>query len=198
MFDLCSWIFIFVFGIAFVLSVTFSMIKISITKKYFNQKCLQLYEEDIKKYNFSIEDSIEDIAKKLNKKIEYTKTSREAYIDKKHPDIIYVNRSLPAEKKNFAITHEFGHDLRGYTRKAAARDKIRFLSKLSPEEQICDYYAAAILLPMEDLYNKMREIDFDNLSHNLQAKFIRDIAKSKCVMEDVVCRRISEIRILNG
>lgn len=197
MFDPCSWIFIFVFGIAFVLSVAFSIFKVRITNKYFNAKCLQLYEEDLRKYNFSMDDSIEDIAKKLGKKIEYTKTVREAYIGKKNPDVIHVNKSLSAERKNFAITHEFGHNLRGYPRKAAARDRIRFLSKLSPEEQICDYYAAAILLPIDDLNKKMQEKDFDNLSHNSQAKFIRDIAKNKCIMEDVVYRRISEIKMLN-
>lgn len=196
MLDLCSWIFIYVFGGTFVFSFLYSCIKSYISKEYFNQRCLSQYESDIKKYDFLLDDSMEDIAKKVHKRIEYREMKAEAFIEKEHPDIIYVNSKLSEKRRNFAITHELGHYLRGYEYQAA-RNKKKIFSKISPEEQICDYYAAAILLPIVDLKKKMDEVRFYDLNKESKVRFVKEIAQQKCIMEDVVYRRINEIKCLN-
>lgn len=196
MLDLCSWIFIYVFGGTFIFSVVYSCIKIYISKKYFNQSCLRRYESDIEVYHFLLEDDIEQIAKKVQKRIKYKEMKTEAFIEEGHPDIIYVSNRLSEERRNFAITHELGHYLRGYTSKAA-RNKKSLFSRISAEEQICDYYAAAILLPIAGLKKKMDECRFDDLNKELKIRFVKEVAQKKCIMEDVVYRRISEIKSLN-
>ena len=196
MLDLCSWIFIYVFGATFIFSFVYSCIKAYISKKFFNQSCLRQYENDIEQYNFSLDDSMEEIAKNVKKRIEYKEMKAEAFIEEEHPDIIYVSNKLSEERRNFAITHELGHHLRGY-RDKAARNKKRIFSKISAEEQICDYYAAAILLPIVDLKKKMDEVKFYDLNKESKVRFVKEIAQKKCIMEDVVYRRINEIRCLS-
>lgn len=196
MLDLCSCVFICVFGGAFIFSFVYSYIKLYISKKYFNQNCLCRYESDIEKYHFLLEDNMEQIAGKVQKRIEYKKMKVEAFIEKEHPDIIYVSDKLSEERRNFAITHELGHYLRGYKFKAA-RNKKRIFSKVSAEEQICDYYAAAILLPIVDLKKKMNESRFYELNKEAKVRFVKEIARKKCIMEDVVYRRINEIKCLS-
>lgn len=196
MLDLCSWIFIYVFGGTFIFSFVYSCIKTYISKKYFNQTCLRRYERDIEKYHFLLDDNVEEIAKKVQKRIEYKEMKAEAFIEEEHPDIIYVSNKLSEERRNFAITHELGHYLRGYKFKAA-RNKKRLFSKISAEEQICDYYAAAILLPIVDLKKKMDESRFYELNKESKVRFIKEIAQKKCIMEDVVYRRINEIKCLS-
>lgn len=196
MLDLCSWIFIYVFGGTFILSFVYSCIKTYISKKYFNQSCLRRYENDIEKYHFLLDDNMEQIAKKVHKRIEYKEMKAEAFIEEEHPDIIYVSNKLSEERRNFAITHELGHYLRGYKFKAA-RNKKRLFSKISAEEQICDYYAAAILLPIVDLKKRMDESRFYELNKESKVRFVKEIAQKKCIMEDVVYRRINEIKCLS-
>ena len=195
MLDLYAKIYIVVFGVAFIVALIYSFGKFYISQKYFNKNCLRLYEESLKSYAFSIDDNVEQIAKKMNKTIKYKKIKTEAFIDEQNPDVINVNERLSDEKKNFAVTHELGHMLRGYDSKAA-RDRKNVFSRLSPEEQICDYYAAAILLPKADLKRKMDEARYNTLNEDSQADFVREIAEEKCVVDDVVYRRISEINML--
>ena len=43
----------------------------------------------------------------------------------------------------------------------------------------------------------MEEIRFDDLSDECQMSFIKDIARKKCIVEDVVYRRIEEMKLLS-
>ena len=73
MLDLCSWIFICVFGGTFIFSFVYSCIKVYIAKKYFNRNCLRRYESDIEAYHFSLEDDMEKIAEKVKKELNIEK-----------------------------------------------------------------------------------------------------------------------------
>lgn len=183
----------YTFTTVFALSFLYNYRRYTIRKNFLNKECLKQYEEIIQEYNFSEQDDIERIAEKMGMQIKYTQTRKEAYIDKKHPNIIYVNDNLDTKKKNFAISHELGHVLRGY-KKTAARAERRFFSALSTEEQICDYYSAAILLSASGMKKRLDEEGFDELRDDLQSEFIRKIAEEKNLMEDVVARRIVEVK----
>lgn len=193
---LCSWIFVAVLSTTFVLALLYSWLKVHISRKYFNKSCLQEYEKDIEEYCFLLDDGIEQIAEKMNKQICYKDMKAEAFIEKENPDIICVSNKLSEQRKNFAITHELGHFLRGYESKAT-RNKRSLFSRISPEEQICDYYAAAILLPKKGFRKKLEEIRFDDLSDECQMNFIKDVAREKCIVQDVVYRRIEEMKLLS-
>lgn len=195
MLDVYSWIFIIVFGLTFLIAFVYNCIKVYISNKYFTKECIEAYEETIQKYNFSINDTVDEIVKKMGKEIQYKAMKKEAYIDKKAPHIVQVRSDLSERKKNFAVCHELGHSLRGFKYRAA-RDK-NFLSRISPEEQICDYYAAAILLPVSDVRKKLEDVQYSNLSQEKKKDFIQDMANSKNIMEEVVFRRIDEINLMN-
>lgn len=195
MFDFSSVVFAIVFGVASMLSLVYSITKLYIAKNYFNKGCLIEYENSLAKYKFSIEDNVEQIAEKMEKRIVYEKMKVEASIDENNPNVIKVNNTLGEERKNFAITHELGHMLRGYYIKAD-RNKNSIFSKLSAEEQVCDYYAAAILLPKDDLKKRMDDINFNQLNEESQIDFIRKLATEKHILDDVVYRRINEINLI--
>ena len=133
----------------------------------------------------------------MKKTIKRVPSKMEAYIEKSNPNTVYVSESLDLERQSFAIAHELGHSLRGFKSKAA-RNKKSLLSKYSPEEQICDYYAAAILLPLADMRKKLHEKNFDDLSIERKKEFIKEIATEKHIMEDVVFRRIYEVKLIYG
>lgn len=190
-----SIVFLSVFSFAFICTIAYSIIKIHISQKYFNKNCLRLYEQSLENYSFCMDDNVDQIAQKMNKRIQYKRIKAEAYIDEQNPNVINVNESLSDEQKNFAITHELGHILRGYDSRAA-RNRKNIFSRLSPEEQICDYYAAAILLPKDDLKRKMDEANYNKLNEDSQADFVKKIADEKCIVDDVVYRRIDEINLL--
>lgn len=192
---LCAKIIAYSFLLTFVVCVLYNFRRFMIRKKYLNKECLKKYEERIQRYHFSECDGIEQSALKVGMRVEYVRTKRQAYIDKKSPNVIFVNQNLDQETKNFAISHELGHVLRGY-KDTVARAEIRFFATLSAEEQICDYYSAAILLPAPEMKKRMDDGGFDDLRPDLQAEFIRKIASEKDVMEDVVNRRIIEVKMI--
>ena len=197
MFNIYAWTFIVLFALTFLLAIGFSSFKLYISKKYFSKKAIQTYEDEIQKYNFSINDSIDSIVSKMKKTIKRVPSKMEAYIEKSNPNTVYVSESLDLERQSFAIAHELGHSLRGFKSKAA-RNKKSLLSKYSPEEQICDYYAAAILLPLAYMRKKLHEKNFDDLSIERKKEFIKEIATEKHIMEDVVFRRIYEFKLIYG
>ena len=192
MLDAISWTFICAFAGAAVVAVIFSLSKSLIEKKYFTKAKLLEYEKDIDQYNFLYSDDVEKIAEKMHKTIKLELMRKYAYIDDKNPQLIHVNAKLDPERRNFAITHELGHHMRGYSG-MVAKNEIKLLSKFIPEEQICDYYSAAILLPRKDIKRMMDDADFHHLSDEDKVNFISGIAIEKCIAEDVVCRRICEI-----
>ena len=196
MFDVYSWIILFCFLAALILSVIFAIIRIHIEKKYFSKEKLREYEKSLENYNLSINDSIDDVAKKFKKTIKFIGMKKEGHISD-CTSYIDISSKLSKEKKNFAIAHELGHNIRGF-KSEANRNKKTIINKFSPEEQVCDYYAAAILLPIKDMEKLLKESEYLYLDKKDKEIFIEKLAKMKQISPEVVYRRINEVSFLTA
>ena len=106
-------------------------------------------------------------------------------------------KALSVQEKNFCMAHEAGHLIKGCPADQASRN-VHSLKPRSPEEQICDYFAAAILLPLEEVRSEMKKVRYEKLRRKERMKFIADYAEIKDVYVEVVIRRINEVKILES
>lgn len=181
-------------------------VKVVQSKKLFSKEKIQEYENSLEQYfidnQLSSDDSLEELCK-LNdiKVIETPQTSkklkgREAVVyeeNKKY--VIYVDECLNKKHKRFAIAHEFAHIVKGDKPLPAARDGHSLLMR-SPTEQVRDYIAAAILLPMDEFETMFKNAEYDKCDKKGKQKFIEQVSTLKCVETDVVIRRIIEYKTL--
>lgn len=194
MFDIYSWIILGVFIGAIIFALIIGKIKNKINKKYFSKEKLKEYEKSLEVYKLSINDSIDDVAKKFKKTIKFIGMKKEGHISD-HNSYIEISNKLSKEKRNFAIAHELGHNIRGF-KSEANRNKKTIINKFSPEEQICDYYAAAILLPIKDMEKLLKENNYLYLDKKDKEVFIEKLAKMKQISPEVAYRRINEVSYL--
>ena len=198
-------IFIFILFMTAVLTVVANIIIYNLRKKinnqFFSKNHLEKYEEFVasflKEKQIEGDYNIDLICDKLGYKIEASTNltkGREAEVST--DNVILYEKNLAYEDRTFDIAHEIAHIIRGYSETAAR--KSHSLKPRSVEEQICDYYAAAMLLPYKDLKKQMDEFDYFNKSKKERLRFIECIAKSKDVRKKVVIRRISEIKLLSS
>ena len=110
---------------------------------------------------------------------------------KKH---IEINEDLYLEDRMFALAHEIAHDIRGDVGVATRDGHSTFFPKRSRDEQACDYIAAALLLPLEDMKSITQQ--YMRLSKSRRLRLIKEIAREKNVREEVVFRRIREVTII--
>lgn len=196
-------IFIGIFVFAFFATIVFNIFHTKAREKqkneHFSKEKLKEYEKILEDYlekNGIKEKDINAVLKHIGCNIEEKydmQSDHEAYYEN---NTIYVDKSLGYRVKNFGIAHEVAHIIRG-TEESAARDPHSF-RKRSLEEQICDYIAAALLLPLGEIGERLNKAKYNEISKREKFRFISALAEEKNVCEEVVIRRIEEIQLING
>jgi len=145
-------------------------------------------------YGIGQEDPITEVAKVLNVLQGESEEGlgEQAYI-RSHEDgktkVVVFKSELTEKEKRFAFAHEIAHLLNG--------DEIpatRPIGRNKPEvEQVADYTAAALLMPLEAVYSSLNEKQYFQLSARKKAKVVRELCKKYQVSEVIAIRRIREV-----
>lgn len=166
-------------------------------KHLFSKEKLEQYEKMLEQYlkdnNINDTDSIFAICSKLGYTIEEcTNLPKDVEANIVNNKIIRIHKELSIPEKNFDTAHEIAHVIRGATGSVArTRHSIKTRNE---EEQICDYFAAALLLPLSEMKAHMEQVGYKKMSKKEKLRFISVIAEKKDLREEVVIRRIVEIR----
>ena len=137
---------------------------------------------------------IYEIAKKLNiERGEIVKNQKnQAYLSK--PDsngkmIVTFTDGLTQEEMTFAFAHECAHQV-NHDSVPIGRPTGHGKSR---REQNADYTAAALLMPIENVYNYLVESDYKNASTRKKVKVIKALCKRYRVSDIIAIRRIREV-----
>lgn len=194
--------------LAAIVAIIFKIKRILQSKEIFTKDKIQEYEQDLKKYleEYDVADfeNLEQLCELREIDIiNEPQTSkllkgREAVVYEENGHYkVYVDDCLNESHKRFAIAHEVAHVVKGDAPLPAWRDEHKFLMR-SAKEQIRDYIAAAILLPMDEFGRILQASNYSQKSKKEKMIFIETISKTKKVEMDVVIRRIKEYNILNA
>ncbi len=63
-------------------------------------------------------------------------------------------------------------------------------------KQIADYIAAALLMPLEDVYGYLEDIGYWNASNKIRIRVVKALCKKYCVGSIMALRRIREVGML--
>ena len=138
--------------------------------------------------------SIQIIAEKLSiEKGDVIKGQEDqAYLNKPNGSgkmVVTFTDGLTQEEMTFAFAHECAHQLN--------HDEVpigRPVGRGKPEiEQFADYTAAALLMPIDDVYSRLIESNYKGISTRKKAAFIKKLCKVYHVSEIIVIRRIREV-----
>ena len=150
--------------------------------------------------NIKVETSVERIAKiaqTLNVKqggIECG-IQCQAYLkkdDNTGENLVMFKEEYPEKVKNFLFAHEIGHILNGDSIPVTRPDG----HNKSQEEQLADYTAAALLMPIESVFDFLTKNNYNESSSKKRRKLVRQLCKDYKVTEIIVLRRIKEIYTL--
>ncbi len=195
------WILIGACVLAVIVSVVYTLVSMEKTRKeieeHFSKEKLLQYEAELAKLleEQKIDDSrdIRSIVEDLDYTIEETDKLpfyKEAQFD---PDkkLIQIRDDFDIMQQNFDIAHELTHILRKDA--AAAKTSVSFLKRKTIAEQITDYMAAAILVPADELVEKMQKHNYHEMKKEEKARFREKVSLEKDVHISVVRRRIMEV-----
>jgi len=106
--------------------------------------------------------------------------------------IVTFRKGLTATERRFALAHECGHIINNdplpIDRPYGDNKDLR--------EQAADYIAAALLMPIEDVYNFLTDNDYLNLSSKNKIKLCQKLCKKYNVDNIIVLRRVREVYYL--
>lgn len=108
--------------------------------------------------------------------------------------VVNVAENLSLKQYRFAIAHEIGHVVMGDNLPVKRNGHGIFIR--SEEEQIRDYIAAAILLPMDMFSKQIENAKFYSLEDKQKKEFIATMSEMLDVDESVVIKRIKECKLL--
>ena len=172
-------------------------------QRLFSSKQLLMYENELNKSlagrGISLEHvyTASSLASKMGYNIVQDPQLRNRIEAKLIEQNIHVNNKLGDKSQNFCIAHELAHILRGpSSRTTETRMTHSFFKKRPDEEQICDYYAAAMLLPFAYMQEQLSISKYDSMNLKQRQVFIRRLAEEKDVHQDVIIRRIRETRMI--
>lgn len=149
------------------------------------------------KNNIEPKQSILEIAKVLNVEeggIDPDLQSQ-AYLkerDKTGKKIVVFKTGLSEEQRLFVFAHELAHLLNGDSvpvNRPNGRNKAYI-------EQLADYTAAALLMPMDEVYTYLKNQNYTGVSDRKRMSIVHDLCKNYNVTEMIAMRRIKEIRAL--
>lgn len=112
-----------------------------------------------------------------------------AYNGKK---IVTFKEGLSEQEKRFIFAHEIAHLLNGDTvpvTRPNGRNKALI-------EQLADYTAAALLMPLEEVYDYLVKKDYKDSSSRKRTAIVHGLCKMYNVTEVIALRRINEVYIL--
>ncbi len=109
---------------------------------------------------------------------------------------VYVADNLSTKSNRFAIAHEIGHVVMGDPLPVGRKGHGLFIR--SKDEQIRDYIAAAILLPMEEFSNLIEQANYELLDKKGKMKFIETLSDEREVDREVIMKRIIEYKTIKG
>lgn len=200
--DIYAWIYISIIFLGIALTIAFilykSVLQSRIQKQYLNKEEKANYVEQLNKfkseYNIVDEDSVYDIAKKVGLVIEECdrKKMESGYDGRIENEKIKITKDLSIRKKNVIIAHEIAHFLRKDTSNSVAGCKTKTLFVRKKDEQICDYIASIILLPENELKERMINSHYNNMVKSSRSQFVAQIAEEKNISMSVVIKRIQE------
>lgn len=106
--------------------------------------------------------------------------------------LVTFRRGLTMQERQFAFAHECGHVL---NRDAVPIDRPAGRHK-DPAEQEADYVAAALLMPLNDVYNYLSENRYKERSPRRRVKLVYGLCRRYGVSSVIAVRRIREVYML--
>ena len=183
-----------------VVNVVVNRTKAKEKAKYFSKENLMEYEKVVSSFlqNHNIEEGmdIHDMVERLGYELKEVLKLRYNHEAEKDGNIIKVRKALGYRAKNFVVAHEVAHDIKG-DEISVARDFHSFRRR-SVNEQVCDYIAAALLLPLSEMQNELQNAGYEKRTKKERIRFIMTLAEKKNVSEEVVIRRIKEVKLLSS
>lgn len=124
---------------------------------------------------------------------------REAYTTKRPAQEVYIRKSLPSDRRHFALAHELMHIIYKQEELDAhplGRD-IHLLFRIRDEsEQIRDYMAASLILQKDIFWNELMEVRYFSITPQARKNFVYKSAQKYNVEPSMVFRRISELNVI--
>lgn len=126
---------------------------------------------------------------------------REAYTICDKEASVFVKRSLPSDRRNFALTHELMHIIykpEEIVGQPAGRS-IHSMFRLRDEtEQERDYMAASFLLRRDSFWKELTDANYFECSPSERKEFVYRSARKHNVEPSMVFRRISELNVMRS
>lgn len=151
----------------------------------------------LSKNNLSTNSSLDEISRvlKINigKEVDIPTQADLSMPDRNGQRWVTFKYGLSNQKRIFAFAHECGHLINGDEGHHTRPD-----GKNKPTvDQLADYTAAAILLPMQDLKAFLEERNYKNLKKSKKLSIIKELCERYNVEDILVVRRIREIYSIN-
>lgn len=139
-------------------------------------------------------DTIDEIAEKLNVKISDTldpnlEGKAETRENRSREYIVTFAADEPEPERMFTLAHECGHII---NEDELPRSKLKGHDK-PEEEQLADYTAAALLMPMESVSKFLQKAKYEKLMPWKRVEVVRQLCKKYNVTETSMLRRINEV-----
>lgn len=151
-------------------------------------------EEFLAEYELKVGESISEIAKILKVKEGGSEEGilGQARISEPNADgemIVTYKNDLAAEERKFLLAHECAHIINGDPVPNARPD-----GENKPEiEQIADYTAAALLMPLDLVYDYLEDNKYKEKSSKKRVGIVKNLCKMYEVSELIALRRIKEV-----
>lgn len=148
----------------------------------------------LEKNKLNTGESIESIAKILNVEkggIEKD-LNEQAFlkeVDKEGRKIVVFKAGLSEKEERFVFAHEIAHLLNGDPIPVTRPDK----HNKEQIEQLADYTAAALLMPLEEVYNFLNDNCYTRVSAKKRVAIIHKLCSKYEVTEIIALRRVKEI-----
>ena len=177
-----------------------------VTKEYLSEKVKvdvtfeqminaeEIIKKFCKKHNMSDGVSIAKIAEFLGVEQGGTEPNlsvQGSLINSKNGDkkVVVFKPGLSETEKRFVFAHEIAHLLNGDSIPVSRPDS----RNKSEIEQLADYTAAALLMPLELVYNYLQENEYKQSSTRKRVTIVRKLCKEYDVTEVIALRRIQEV-----
>ncbi len=141
--------------------------------------------------------TLDDIIKALNILIEEDDNDLEplAYIyEENNQKKIKIKSGHAEDERKFDIAHECAHVINGDSIPACRPEG----SNKSEIDQIADYTAAALLMPIKKFYNDLIEYNYNSQNIQRRKKIVLILCKKYQVNYTIVLRRIKEVYMIKG
>ena len=122
-----------------------------------------------------------------NERAKLTEANKDGYM------FVYHNSGVPQNEKLFDYAHECGHVING-DQPPRARPENRHTDRM--EERSADYMAAALLMPLSQVYEELNDNSYRETTHRKRLKLVKKMSMDYGVTEINVLRRIKEVYLL--